>query len=119
MPGFAANPGAFMARASVFALSSDYEGLPTSMVEALACGTPVVSTDCSSGPREILGNGEFGKLTPVGNAQEFAEAILQTLTSRPDKERLIARAQAFSHQVSIARYLALTARISETVEAAR
>ncbi len=117
MPGYAASPGAFMARASVFALSSDHEGLPTSMVEALACGTPVVSTDCPSGPREILENGEFGKLTPVGNAEDFAKAIVETLTSRPDKERLIARAQAFSFQVSIARYLALATKVSGTVDA--
>ncbi|CUU35553.1 Glycosyltransferase involved in cell wall bisynthesis [Armatimonadetes bacterium GXS] len=80
MPGFVQNPYAFMRRASVFVLSSRWEGLPTVLIEALACGCPVVSTDCPSGPREILGNGRYGHLVPVGDVDALANAILEVLS---------------------------------------
>jgi glycosyltransferase involved in cell wall biosynthesis len=79
LPGFVMNPYAYMARASLFVLSSRWEGLPTVLIEALCCGTPAVSTDCPSGPREILRNGKYGKLTPVGDAAAFAQAIKAAL----------------------------------------
>lgn len=79
MPGFVANPYAYMARSSLFVLSSRWEGLPTVLIEALCCGTPVVATDCPSGPREILKGGKYGQLVPVGDAEAFARAILTTL----------------------------------------
>lgn len=79
LPGFAANPYACMRSAAVFALSSLYEGLPTVLIEALACGLPVVSTDCKSGPQEILQGGRFGRLVPTGDSQALADAILATL----------------------------------------
>lgn len=75
LPGFAMNPYAYMARASLFVLSSRWEGLPTVLIEALCCGTPVVSTDCPSGPREILRDGQYGQLVPVGEAGTLARAI--------------------------------------------
>lgn len=75
MPGFVINPYAYMARAKLFVLSSRWEGLPTVLIEALCCGTPAVSTDCPSGPREILRSGKYGRLTPVGDAAAFAQAI--------------------------------------------
>ena len=80
MPGFVDNPYKYMNRASVFVLSSIYEGLPTVLIEALALGCQVVSTDCKSGPREILDNGKFGKLVPVGDYKEMAHAIKEILT---------------------------------------
>ncbi|MBC7236743.1 MAG: glycosyltransferase [Chloroflexi bacterium] len=80
MPGFVRNPFSYMAHAAVFALSSIYEGLPTVVIEALACGCPVVSSDCPSGPREILDGGRYGHLVPVGDAEALAEAILCTLS---------------------------------------
>lgn len=79
LPGFASNPYAHLGAADVFVLSSRWEGLPTVLLEALAVGTPVVSTDCPSGPSEILDNGAFGWLVPVGDANALATAILAAL----------------------------------------
>jgi glycosyltransferase involved in cell wall biosynthesis len=90
LPGFVANPHAFMTRAAVFVLSSRYEGLPTVLIEAMACGTPVVSTDCVSGPRSILEDGRCGTLVPVGDHVALAQAVSQTLENRllPDRSRM-------------------------------
>ncbi len=79
LPGFVHNPYPYMAHASIFVLSSRWEGLPTVLVEALCCGAPLVATDCPSGPREILRDGQFGKLVPVGDVDCLAEAIQDAL----------------------------------------
>ena len=79
MPGFVTNPYAFMAKASIFAMSSAWEGLPTVIIEALALGTQVVSTNCESGPDEILDRGKYGTLVPVGDNNALANAILDVL----------------------------------------
>lgn len=81
MPGFVDNPYAYLAQAKVFALSSRWEGFGNVIVEALAVGTPVVSTNCESGPAEILDHGKYGLLTPVGDSKALAEAILSSLSS--------------------------------------
>lgn len=96
MPGFQSNPYAYMARAQVFVLSSCTEGMPNVLVEAMACGTPVVSTDCPHGPREVLEDGKWGKLVPVGDPEALSAAILRTLDEVPDRESLVARARSFS-----------------------
>lgn len=85
LPGYVYNPYAYMARAKVFALSSAWEGLPTVLIEAMALGTPVVSTNCPSGASEILNNGQYGLLTSVGDAEALAEAFVNILseTSQP------------------------------------
>ena len=80
LPGFDINPFAFMKKASVFVLSSKWEGLPGVLIQALACGCPVVSTDCLSGPSEILKNGQYGTLVPVGDVDAVAAAMEAILT---------------------------------------
>ena len=79
LPGYTDNPYAYLSRAAGFVLSSKWEGLPTVVVEALSCGAPVVATDCPSGPREILANGLFGQLVPVGDPVSLAEALVRVL----------------------------------------
>jgi len=108
MPGFVKNPYAFMAKSAVFVLSSAYEGFGNVIVEALLCGCPVVSTDCRSGPREILEGGRYGRLVSVGDVEGLARAILETLENpnKPaDKEARIRRALEFSLDKIVSQYL--------------
>ncbi|CAN5524094.1 glycosyltransferase [soil metagenome] len=80
LPGFVENPFPYLARSGVVALSSDFEGLPTVLIEALACGARVVSTDCPSGPREILEGGRWGRLVPLRDPKALGAAIRETLS---------------------------------------
>ncbi|MDK3158261.1 glycosyltransferase [Kamptonema cortianum] len=104
LPGFVSNPYAYMAKSSVFVLSSLFEGLPTALIEAMAAGIPVVSTDCESGPREILINGQYGPLVPIGDVTAMAEAIAKTLDSPVNSTSLKQRALDFSLEKAIAQY---------------
>jgi glycosyltransferase involved in cell wall biosynthesis len=79
LPGFIPNPYPYLKRASVFALSSEWEGLPTALIEALALGVPVVSTDCPSGPSEILASGKYGIIVPMKDSAALARGILKVL----------------------------------------
>ena len=79
MLGFVENPYAYMAKSAIFVLSSVWEGFGNVVAEALAAGAPVVSTNCPSGPAEILDNGKYGELVSVGDSQAMAEAILRVL----------------------------------------
>jgi glycosyltransferase involved in cell wall biosynthesis len=106
-PGFADNPQAWMARAKCFVLSSRWEGLGNVLIEALACGCPVVATDCPSGPAEILAGGTYGRLVPVGTPEAMADAIAATLDNPPVPDDLRARADHFSIERSVERYTAL------------
>ncbi len=107
LPGWVANPYACMAHAAVFVLSSAWEGLPSVLVEAMACGCAVVSTDCPSGPAEILDHGRYGPLVPVGDHAALAEAILKVLDAPPDSAGLIARSTAFSVDSAATAYAAV------------
>ena len=82
MPGFVSNPYVYFRQSSIFVLSSIWEGLPTVLVEALACGTRIISTDCPSGPKEILENGRWGVLVPVGDIASLAKQM-STLLDQP------------------------------------
>jgi glycosyltransferase involved in cell wall biosynthesis len=119
LPGFVANPFAWMARCAVFALSSAWEGLPSVLIEALACGCPVVSTDCPSGPAEILGPDRLGALVPVGDADALARAIALALSEPSDPAARRARARDFSVDRVAPRYLeALLPRATRVTNAA-
>ncbi len=80
LPGFVDNPYAYMSKAAVFVLSSVWEGLGNVLIEAMATGVPVISTNCKSGPEEILDYGKYGDLVPVGDTQALAEGILRVLS---------------------------------------
>jgi glycosyltransferase involved in cell wall biosynthesis len=82
--------------ADTFVLSSKYEGLPTVLIEALACGIQIVSTDCPSGPGEILAQGEFGELVPVGDDEAMANAIEATFDNPRNLQAFMKRADDFS-----------------------
>jgi glycosyltransferase involved in cell wall biosynthesis len=105
MPGFVADPYPFLARAHLFVLSSAWEGSPNVLTEALALGTPVVATDCPSGPREILEGGRVAPLVPVGDDRALAEAMAAVLEAPPSAESLRAAAAEYTAAASARRYL--------------
>ncbi len=96
------NPYSYMKQVDVFVLSSLFEGLPTVLIESLACGIPIVSTDCPHGANEILENGKWGKLVPVSNPEALAAAMLEALNEPRDKG--ITRAMDFSFEKSVQSY---------------
>lgn len=107
MPGFKFDTSPFYLTADLFVLSSNREGLPTVLIEALSAGLPVVSTDCKSGPSEILSAGEFGRLVPVNDDVALAEAMVEALHTVHDRGRLQSRAKDFAPVVAADKYLKL------------
>lgn len=105
LPGFLLEPSPWYRSADLFVLSSRWEGFGNVIVEALECGVPVVSTDCPSGPAEILEDGRYGKLVPIGDPYALAVAINESLVAPHKRECLIQRARAFSVPVISAQYL--------------
>ena len=107
MPGFVENPYKYMTNAAVFVLSSKREGLPTVLIEAMSCGCPVVSTDCPSGPIEILENGKYGALVPVGDEVQLAAAIMKAIGSTASANCIRSRSMDFSVDIISKQYLKL------------
>lgn len=107
LPGFVNSTEAYYRKADLHVLSSVGEGLPTVIVEALEQGVPVVSTDCPSGPREILDNGRYGTLVPIADPEALAQAMQDALGREHDKAALKARAADFSVSKAADAYLDL------------
>ncbi len=107
LPGFTENPYSYMHNASAFILSSRWEGLPTVLIEAMACGCPVVATKCPNGPEEILEAGKYGTLIPVGDITEMSAAMLDVLNNSVDRNVLKQRAMDFSIEQATNKYLLL------------
>ena len=111
LPGFTHNPYQYLARADLFVLSSRWEGLPTVLIEAMACGTPVVATDCPSGPAEILENGRWGQLVPVGQPSRLAAAMARVIDGRCKTTLATQRADMYSAECATERYVDKLARV--------
>ena len=105
LAGYVADPSLWYARANLFALTSDHEGFGNVIVEALDHGVPVVSTDCPSGPREILQDGKYGTLVPVGDVDALAQAMLASLHTTHDHAAMKARARDFAVDTIADQYL--------------
>lgn len=105
LPGFVNNPYAYLSRAAVFVLSSLWEGSPNVLTEALAIGTPVVSTDCHSGPYEITQGGRYGQLVSVGDVDALSQAMLSTLANPPDPTWLKSAVTEYTMEKSARAYL--------------
>lgn len=105
LPGAVDNPLPYFRSAHLVALASRFEGLPTVLIEALACGCPCVATDCRSGPREILADGRYGLLTPVGDAGALAAALDQALNRTWDHPALARHGAEYSVDAAVERYL--------------
>jgi glycosyltransferase involved in cell wall biosynthesis len=114
-PGWLTNPHAVISRAAVFVLSSRYEGFPNGVLEAMACGTPVIATDCPSGPREII-DGGVGRLVPVDDCKAMAGALVELLEDRGLREAMARRGrERVEERYSLPRMVAAYERLFEEV----
>ncbi len=111
LPGFRDNAMAYIAGAAMFVLSSAWEGLPTVLIEALAAGTRVVSTDCPSGPREILEDGRLGSLVPVGDTAGLTAAMIDAL-EQPRAPYPADALAPYTRDAAVDHYLGLIERVA-------
>ncbi len=102
--GFVINPYAYMSKVDIFVLSSHYEGFGYVLVEAMACGTPVLSSDCPGGPTEILEGGVYGTLVPVGDVEAMVQGIRAGLSAPVSSEVLKKRAKDFALEKIVSQY---------------
>ena len=112
LPGFMTNPYPWLAHADAFALSSTWEGLGNALIEAMAVGTPVVATDCRSGPAETLDHGRHGPLVPTGDCVALADGIERVLREPPDADTLSRSVARYDADISAVRY-ALAMELTE------
>lgn len=112
MPGFDPNPFAYMSRSDLYVLSSQREGLPGALIQALACGLPAVATDCRSGPAEVLEGGRLGELVPVGDVAAMAAAIKRALAAPRDPAPLIAQGAKYRAEPVIDAFLDYFGRLA-------
>jgi glycosyltransferase involved in cell wall biosynthesis len=110
--GYVREPRGILAQAELLLHTARWEGFPLVLVEALAEGVPIVSTDCESGPREILEGGKYGRLAPVGDVEGLADAVIATLDEPRRPERLQARAMEFAPAAIARQYLDLLDAVS-------
>lgn len=103
--GFTENPYKYFYNCDTYVMSSNWEGLPTVLIEAIACGCNIVSTECKSGPKEILDNGRYGILTPINNREKLAEAIKKSLYAEKNIDDKLKKAKEFTIEKSIKSYL--------------
>jgi len=115
LPGFVSNPYAYMSRAAALILSSVWEGLPTVLIEAMACGCQIISTDCPHGPNEILAQGKYGWLVPLQDLTALANAMQQALEFPKNTDELKHRAQQFRIEQAVSEYLDLIGLNSKIV----
>ena len=106
LPGFVSNPFAYMSRADVFVLSSRFEGLPGVLIQAMACGTPVVATRCPFGPDEIVRDGRDGILVPPESAAALERAIAELLDAQEMRSRLARQAPRSAERFSLGKAMA-------------
>ncbi len=104
-PGFIENPYPYIVNSRIFVLSSLWEGSPNALTESLALGIPVVSTDCPSGPREILQDGRYGQLVPLNDVTAMAQAIIRTLDAPPAPDFLKNAVKNYTMENSARQYL--------------
>lgn len=114
LPGFVSDPLTYFSKADLFVLSSNFEGLPGVLIEALSCGCKIVSTNCNFGPSEILENGKFGRLVPVNNVDALAKSILLALSEKNDPFLLKKRANDFNIETISSRYDDFFKKLLET-----
>jgi len=117
MPGFVKDPYPYLKSADVFVMSSSYEGGPSSMLQAMACGCKIVSTDAPYGPAEFLENGQQGRLVPVGDATAFANAVLSSLNEPLNHASRAHSMRRFDPQYIVGEYLNYLYEIYQAIEA--